>query len=132
MSRTLRNLGDLPHMRKYIYQVVSMGENRLGITGFSQKSDLVLAELPQTMLDLNRHINSHGKSADSDQQAHQQKLMRTFAFHCLKSDNPCRTTHVYKVPGNSLITLNMRTTCLSEKYNRTSMARTSLGSWKFV
>ena len=83
------------------------------------------------MLDSNRHIISHGKSADSDQQANQQKLMKTFAF--VRSDDLGRTTHVSKAPGHTLITLNMRIISnLSEKYIRTSVARTSLGSWKFV
>ena len=44
-----------------IYLSSSKYENRVGIAEFSQKSDLVLAELLQTIFDLNRHINAHGK-----------------------------------------------------------------------
>ena len=79
---------------KYVISTCTSEKKRVGMAEFSQKSDLVLAELLQTMLHLNRHINSHGKSAHSDQQAHQQKLMRTFAFHCPRSDYPGRTTRV--------------------------------------
>ena len=40
------------------------------VAEFSQKNDVVLVGLLQAMLDLNRHINSHGeKSADSEQKA---------------------------------------------------------------
>ena len=63
-----------------MYQAVSMSEKYMEIAKFSQKNNRIPTALLQAMLHMNRHINSHGKWADSDQQAHQQKLMR-FAFH---------------------------------------------------
>ena len=64
-----------------MYQAVSMSEKCMEIAKFSQKNTRIPTALLQAMLDVNRHINSHGKGADSDQQAHQQKLMK-FAFRC--------------------------------------------------